>query len=389
MPGLGWPDKRSFTAAARLRLTQRNLALGELSVTLHSPLPPAPTGVADYSAALINALERPIENRPRAASVAHVDLYQIGNNQLHRDIYSRALDKPGVVVLHDAVLHHFFLGSLTEQQYIDEFVYNYGAWYAGLAKRLWDERAGSASDTRYFEYPMLRRIAERSLAIIVHNPAAASMVRKHAPDAPIHEIPHLFAAPELPPLYEIERLRRKQFVFGVFGHLRESKRLTTILRAFETVRASKDIALVVSGQFASSDLERSLTPLLNRPEIVRTGYLSDRDFWLHASAVDACINLRYPPAGETSGIAIRLMGIGKPVLLSEGQEVARYPESACIKIETGPREQAMLEAAMMWLAQSPADAAAIGQRARDYILRHHSPDQVAARYRQVLVTLIS
>jgi hypothetical protein len=43
--------------------------------------------------------------------------------------------------------------------------------------------------------------------------------------------------------------------------------------------------------------------------------------------VDACINLRYPAAGETSGIAIRLMGIGKPVLLTDG-EVLAFPEGA-------------------------------------------------------------
>ena len=39
-----------------------------------------------------------------------------------------------------------------------------------LAENLWSERARSAADRRYFEYPMLRRIVERSRAVIVHNP---------------------------------------------------------------------------------------------------------------------------------------------------------------------------------------------------------------------------
>jgi glycosyltransferase involved in cell wall biosynthesis len=360
-----------------------------LKLGFHSPLPPAPTGVADYSAALLSAL-RELGHVDANAATADVHLYHLGNNHLHRDIYARALRQPGVVVIHDAVLHHFFLGSLTEQQYIDEFVYNYGAWHTDLARSLWKSRALSATDPRYFEYPMLKRIAEQSLAVIVHNPAAAGMVKAHAPAAKVHEIPHLFLPPGLPPLYEVERLRAKlglkpsAFLFGVFGHLRESKRLLPILRAFDTVRHTTAAALLVAGEFASSDLARSLEPLLHAPGILRIGHLPERAFWLHAAAVDACINLRYPAAGETSGIAIRFMGIGKPVLLSNGLEVSRIPDAACIRVDTGPTEEPMLTAAMQWLAASPSDAREIGARATRHVAEHHAIHSVAAAYWRVL-----
>jgi hypothetical protein len=115
----------------------------------------------------------------RARARCDVALYHLGNNPLHREIYRRALAEPGVVVLHDAVLHHFFLGALDRAAYIDEFVYNYGEWHRGLAREdLWRARASSGFDRRYFDYPMLKRIAERSRAVVVHNPAAARMVRR-------------------------------------------------------------------------------------------------------------------------------------------------------------------------------------------------------------------
>ena len=57
-----------------------------------------------------------VEPGARRADIA---LYHLGNNQLHRKIYRRALAKPGVVVLHDAVLHHFFLGSLDRAEYVE------------------------------------------------------------------------------------------------------------------------------------------------------------------------------------------------------------------------------------------------------------------------------
>src|SRR5262249_5784910 len=136
-------------------------------------------------------------------------LYHVGNNQLHRDIYERALARPGVVVLHDAVLQHFFLGWFDEARYCDEFVYNYGEWMRGAAAELWRTRARSASDRRYFEYPMLKRTATASRAVIVHNPAASRIVKSHAPEATIVEIPHLFDPPVLPDAIDTLRFRAR------------------------------------------------------------------------------------------------------------------------------------------------------------------------------------
>jgi len=160
-------------------------------------MPPAQTGVADYAASLLAALREhgAVELSPPRCDIA---LYQIGNNSLHAGIYARAMEQPGVVVLHDAVLHHFFLGQLDQNRYVDEFVFNYGEWNRALARDLWRGRAASGADRRYFDYPMLRRIAERARAVVVHNPAAARIVREHAPDARVEEIPHLFAPPALP-----------------------------------------------------------------------------------------------------------------------------------------------------------------------------------------------
>jgi len=358
-----------------------------LKVGFFSPLPPARTGVADYSASLLRALR---SSGAVELCEGDINLYHLGNNQLHRDIYQRALEKPGVTVLHDAVLQHFFLGCFSEQEYIAEFVYNYGKWGEDQARELWRGRARSAGDPRYFRYSMLKRVAERSLALIVHNPAAAAMVKEQAPAAMIYEIPHLLELPALPCGSKIAELRRKlgiaqgAFLFGVFGHLRESKRLAAVLRAFHRARAAANIALLVAGDFVSSDLERALEPVLASDGIFRIGYTPDRDFWLHAAAVDACINLRYPAAGETSGISIRLMGLGQPVLMSAALETAGFPDASCVRVDTGPAEEDLLVEFMVWLARFPQDARAIGDRAAAHIREFHAPQRIAAMYWQVI-----
>lgn len=364
------------------------------TVGFFSPLPPAQTGVADYSAALLGELKKtgPVEIAPAHAGIA---LYHLGNNHLHREIYERALAEPGIAVLHDAVLQHFFLGTLNERSYVDEFVYNYGEWMRDLASDLWRNRARSAADLKYFEFPMLKRIATVSRALIVHNPAAARVVKGHAPDARVFEIPHFFAAPpHRPDAAEILRLRAdlglkpRELLVGVFGHLRESKRLPVVLRAMEQVWGEKASArLLIAGPFASSDLERALTPLLAHPKIIRTAYLPERDFWRYAFATDLCVNLRYPTAGETSGIAIRMMGIGKAVAFTAGEEIERVPENTCLRIPLGAAEQETLASMIVWLSAEPEAAIEIGRRAAQHIASEHAIEKVAALYWDAINTV--
>jgi len=355
-----------------------------------APLAPARTGVADYAAALLADLRKRgrVEVAPDDCDVA---LYHLGNNAQHAAIYRRALERPGVVVLHDAVLNHFYLGQLDEASYCEEFVYNYGEWSREMARQLWRGRAASGSDRDYFDFPMLRRVAERALAVVVHNPAAAEMVRRHSPGARIVEIPHLFVPPELPAEHAVTRFRRclgvpeGAFLFGVFGYLRETKRLMQVLGALATVAHEfPQIVLLVAGDFASSDLERAAAPLLAWLPVRRVPYLPGAEFWLAASAVDACINLRYPSAGETSGITIRLMGIGKPVLVTDSPEQARFPEDALIRVAPGAGEHASLCAHMILLTSISEVARAVGQRGAAHIQSRHGVDLAGSLYWDLL-----
>ena len=362
-----------------------------MKVGFFAPLPPAPTGVADYAVVLLGALRRFGDVTPNAEN-ADVALYHIGNNHLHCDIYGQALNNQGVVVLHDAVLQHFFLGTLDRERYIEEFVYDYGEWNRGLAENLWANRARSAADPRYFEYPMLKRLVCVSRAIIVHNPAASRIVREHNSRACVVEIPHFFELPPLPDPVEILRFRDRLGIWsatllvGVFGHLRESKRLPVTLRAMERVwQAGADAKLLVQGAFASADLERALgRQLENHPNILRIGFLEQADFWKWAAATDVCVNLRFPTAAETSGIAVSLMGIGKAVVFSSGEEIARIPENACLRVDGDSAEEETLADYLRWLSADRGAAIEIGRHAAEHIRQEHALDKVAKEYWRVL-----
>jgi glycosyltransferase involved in cell wall biosynthesis len=357
-----------------------------LIVGYHAPLPGAPTGVADYAETLLRALQA---SEPPGLR-ADLNIYHLGNNRLHALIYARALARPGIVVIHDAVLHHLMLGALSREGYIEEFVYNYGEWGRHIGEELWGERAACAIDPRYFRYPMLRRAVENACAVIVHNPGAAEIARAHRAKN-IHVVPHFFEQQRVPDAFEVARFRQRLNVaprvtlFGIFGYLRETKRVLPCIRAFRRLHALRpDTALLIAGDVVSGDLERSLASEPAHPAIHRLPHLADADFRIAAAAVDCCLNLRYPAAGETSGIAIRLMGAGKPVIVTEGPETSGIPPDACLRVPAGADEADALFDQMVFVTEFPALARRIGQSAADHIRASHTLGSAARQYWQVI-----
>src|ERR671933_588277 len=88
-----------------------------MKVAYFSPLPPERSGIADYSALLLPALEARLEvevvrpGRTRPSADADVALYHVGNDpDAHGWIVDALRRRPGIVVLHDLVLHHLVAG---------------------------------------------------------------------------------------------------------------------------------------------------------------------------------------------------------------------------------------------------------------------------------------
>ena len=87
---------------------------GQLRLDYFSPLPPERSGISEYSSLLLPALERRFDVEVAArgrAAVGDVCLYHVGNNpDAHAWIVEALRRRPGVVVLHDFVLHHLVAG---------------------------------------------------------------------------------------------------------------------------------------------------------------------------------------------------------------------------------------------------------------------------------------
>jgi len=81
-----------------------------MKVAYHSPMPPSHSGVADYSALLLPALRERLEVVDPGAP-ADVAIYHVGNDpDAHGWIVDALRKRPGVVVMHEHVLHHLIAG---------------------------------------------------------------------------------------------------------------------------------------------------------------------------------------------------------------------------------------------------------------------------------------
>ena len=359
-----------------------------------SPLPPSPSGVADYASRLNRELGRQFEVvaresvREAQSPACDVALYHLGNNRLHAGAYQAVIERPGIVVLHDAVLHHFYLGHLPRDRYIEEFVHNQGEWFRDRAAAYWRQSGTAESDERYFRYPMLRRIVEHSRAVIVHNPKARHMVEQaaaaHAPGVRVFEIPHFVERPPETDAGRRAAARRKYaipeeaVVIACLGYLRPSKRVGPLLDAARSL--DEPHALLLAGEFTSLDYERSILRRAGAIPLVRVPHLPEEQWLELASIVDICVNLRYPSAGETSGILMRMMALGKPVLATCGEEVAGLPAHAVVRVDHGDGEVELLSEYLRALSRDSDLRESIGAAAREHVLAHHSIEGVVEKY---------
>jgi len=120
-----------------------------------------------------------------------------------------------------------------------------------------------------------------------------------------------------------------------------------------------------------------------------TGRVDIQTFQSHMAAADVGINLRFPTAGETSASVIRLMGIGKPVIVSNVGWFAELPDDCCLKVDPGETEEETLLDYMEFLAANEGARQELGANARAYMEENHSLDGSAQGYMTFICEILS
>lgn len=383
-----------------------------------SPLPPQFSGIADYSADLLPYLARHAEielfvdrrdlpgDPPLAARfpchdfAAFADpavrgrfdgiVYQLGNNPQHAYVYATLLRYPGVVVLHDYVLHHLVLHMTHAQGASDAYVAALGDAYGAAGIEHGRAVVAAERPPDYFSFPLSTEAIRASVGVIVHSRYLVERIRLEHAGVPVTHVPmYSFSLTEAKSAVpDPDRARRRlglrpgQLLVGSFGFVVPAKRIEVTLRAFRAVReAIPDAHYVIVGERAPVvDLPKLIADLGLRGAVTATGSLPEPEFNEYLAAADICLNLRYPTGGETSGALIRMLGLGKPTIVSRTGAFFELPDAACVKVTPGAGEVEELTDQIMRLALDIGERSRLGAAALAWVEQYHRPEDAAARY---------
>src|SRR5260221_10618645 len=338
--------------------------MSEQPVVMFTPLPPTRTGIAHYSSMLLPALRQrvavqAIDDPAHAASSSGGRIYHLGNNPHHEWIYRAAMETPGVIVLHDLVLHHLIVEMTLARGDVDGYASALRASH-GAAGEAWarGRAAGLHSEMGNFLMPASVDVAQRSRAVIVHHQWAADRLRAFGVTTPLFVVPHPFEAQPQARARRGEIRVRHNFGaedrgIGLFGFLTSAKRAEVVLEAFAQARGREArLRLLIVGEPAPNiDIQA-----FQKDGITFAGYVEDAEFAAYFVSVDRLVNLRYPSAGETSGTLIRAFEAGKPVAVSDYAQFAELPDDCGVKIPFGDGEGGRL--AEFFTSDLPDPAAA-------------------------------
>jgi len=370
-----------------------------MRVAFFSPLPPARSGIADYSAALIDSLKPLVDlevfsgpDRAFDPSRFDIALYQVGNNGYHDFVYETALRHPGVVVMHESNLHHL-IADLTIKRgdwdgYVRECEYNGGPPARAFAERVRKLEIGPD----YEGLPLTRRILESARGVVVHSRFLRDEIGAAGFQGLIGMVPHGAWIPEGDRNGYRHKLGLDETtpLVGIFGFLKPYKRIAESLRAFRRlVRLAPQARMILVGeQHPEFPIEPMIRNMGLSAEVRVLGFTPIEEFVGYLSACDIVLNLRYPTVGESSGTLLRSLGLGKAVMVSDIGSFQEFPEEICLKVPVGAGEEDLILEYLNLLVSRPEIARELGVRAREYVSRECNWAAVAVRYARFLEAVV-
>jgi glycosyltransferase involved in cell wall biosynthesis len=402
-----------------------------------TPLPPARSGVAAYSAEVLPLLagdheidvfvdQRTPEGMPAHDFVwkhlrAPYDLivYQLGNSPAHDYMWPYLTRYPGLIVLHDGQLHHSRAKALLSRgrtaEYREELRFSHPEASASLATLVVANLAGAL----FYDWRMLGVAARSARLLAVHSAWLQDDLSSQFSPTPVERI-RMGVADPLAPTGQGKRnaglvrarlrLPPDGVVFAAFGGVTPEKRIRQIIGALAAIRRARCNAyLVLAGEPAPYyDALADARAWGIEDRIRLTGYVPEEDLPAYLEATDVCLCLRWPTTRETSAAWLRCLAAGKASISTDlvqndetpsldprtwttasaaappaDADSANVRTAVCVSIDILDEDHSLI-LAMRRLAVDAALRADLGRRARMWWERSHRLEHMAADYRRVI-----
>ncbi len=391
-----------------------------LKLAYFSPLNPVQSGISDYSEDLLPYLAHyaqidlyvdgysptnpairqnfevyPAQKFARQAASYDLTLFHMGNSAAHAYIY-RALEAhsgQGVLVLHDFVLHHFLIGEYLNHGKAAQYVRLMSRRYGAQGEKIAREVIKGKLAEELFKYPLNESAIEAGKAVLVHSQYAKNLIEQAYPAKSVGVARMGVPLPALIPKDAARArlgLHLDEYIVVSLGHLNPYKRLDSALWAYRAFSREFPASrfILVGSESPNYNVRAMIEALGLNGQVTLTGYTSGEQAADYLAAADVCINLRYPTAGETSASLLRIMGAGRPVLVSRTGAFEELPDDACIKVDVDEAEEELLLEYLRMLAYRPELAQTIGRNARRHVAQAARLSDAAHDYYRFLCQVL-
>jgi glycosyltransferase involved in cell wall biosynthesis len=385
-----------------------------------SPLPPAASGIADYSADLLPlltdgldislvvspgatvdpALARLPVLRPDQAIHEHerrpfdLFVYHVGNHERHVYMLDLMRRYSGLTVLHDVAIGGLALKAQET-----------GEWFGSIAATLEAEgsslvaavRSGEADhDQIVLDATLNGPVLAHSEAVIVHSASSWSRVSGMTA-VPVFRVPQGVAAGELLSQEDCRLalgLSASDFLIVTLGEVTASKRLDRVLAAIaglpSELRDRLGVMIVGGAPPAlRSELEGLATRLGIGHRVRFTGRVPLEDFGRFGCAADVCVQLRYPVRGETSAALLRALAAGSACLVSDVGSFSEVPDDVALRVAPDDHEVARLSELFGRLHDEPQLSRQLRHRAAAWIRSVHTLEHAARLYMAAIALTVA
>jgi glycosyltransferase involved in cell wall biosynthesis len=363
-----------------------------------SPLAPARTGIAAYTAELLPYLERHFTIDCYDESRAHdfvwtarrhpyqLPVYHLGNASCHDFMWGYLAAYPGLVVLHDARLHHArarqLLAAKRDDDYRREFRYDHPDVQADAAEYF---IAAMGGVVQYF-WPMRRVVLRTARRVAVHNASVAAELQRDEPGAAIDTI--RMGVPAIEPSQHARSQVRGRLgiaeaaiVFTAFGKMTAEKRFAAMVTALDLLAGDGlDVHLLLVGEDSVG--------VGAHPRVHAAGYVDDADVAAHLVAADVCLCLRWPTALETSASWLRCLAAARATIVSDLAHTADVPADVAPRVDVVD-EVPSLVTAMRLLAVDATARERFARAGHAWWRTHHTMEMMADDYRRVIAAAIA
>jgi len=277
-------------------------------------------------------------------------VYNMGDYlPFHGHMHTVAQREPGVVILHDRVLHHLYAGMWLQsseperETYVERMRAYYGEEGAEVARAsleggrppVWE------SDEDALRYPLYEEGIRGALGVVTHSESQAADVRARwlGPVRALH-LPcysEILARIDGAAAPESERPLRLLTV----GHLNPNKQ---VHRVVEMLVADPELARRVhytvvgpDDGFKSyvEDLRRLIARHADSVTVEILGWRSDAELDRLMAHADVFVNLRHPVMEGSSASLMRQLAFARPILCFESGFFAELPWEAVARVPAG------------------------------------------------------